>query len=263
MALQEVSGWLPEEIDERREDFEEIHQNDSKKFDETYCLAKIPRQPDDYQGPDRYCMNTDVQEYGSNHLCEFHGSGGTFEDKFEKYPNMKHGMVAARENLVDDFSDKDQALYDWIVETYPDAYDIAVEEDPATAYDLHRLAAEIVRAERGRGFLLSEGEITETEVRNEDGQIVLDENGDVVTEKSEHYLAQMMHRQDKKITQLEKELGITRKEQQRQDSTDDAVEAIKGFTEVGKQFVNKEQDYDPDDEPWSEEDSDSDAQDSD
>lgn len=258
MASEGVSGWTAEEVQERREEFEERHADDDKEFEDTYCLAKIPVQPDDYDGPQRYCGNPRTIPMGDAQVCKHHGGASDGKYFEREKPQMKHGLYAARDNLVDDFDDKDEALYDWIVDTYPEAYDIEVETDPASAYDLHRLAAEIVRAERGRGFLLSEGEVKEQKVRDDEGKIVLDEEGNVVTEKSEHYLAQMMHRQDKKITKLEKELGITRKEQQRQDSTDDAVDAIKSFSEVGKAIVNKnEKKYDPDEEAWSTDENDS------
>lgn len=258
MGKQEVAGRTAEEIARRKEDY-----SGDKPYEHTRCLAKIPRQPPDYDGPPRFCQKREVSKVGSNYLCRFHGGARTddFEDvldNLDTLANMKHGMKATREHLIEDFDDKDTALYDWIVESYPDAYDIDVEEDPSAAYDLHRLAAEIVRAERGRGFLLKEGEVKEDPVRTEEGQVVIDEHGEVVTEKSEHYLAQMMYRQDNKITKLEKELGITRKEQLRQDSSDDAVEALtKGFSELGRAFLQRDETaYDPDDTPWEEDDED-------
>lgn len=254
MAKQEITGATKSELADLRESY-----SGEAPFEEAYCLAKIPRQPDDYSGPPRYCQKRDVSKVGSNHLCKFHGGDRTddFEDVLEnldKLAPMKHGMEATREHLIEDFDDKDTALYDWIIDSYPEAYDIDIKDDPAAVYDLHRLAAEIVRAERGRGYLLREGEVKEDPVRTEEGQVVIDENGDVVTEKSEHYLAQMMYRQDNKITKLEKELGISRKEQLKQDKSDDAVEAItKGFSELGAAFLQREDtDYDPEDEPWEE-----------
>lgn len=256
MASKEVTGKTEDEIEELRQQFEERH-GDSQEygdFEEHYCLAEIPRQPDDYDGPVRYCtLNRDLIETKHTIKCKHHGQKGD-PDNLEKLARMKHGMQATREHLVEDFDDKDQALYDWIVETYPDSYGINVEEDPSAAYDLHRLAAEIVRAERGRGFLIDEGEVNEKEIRNDEGRVVIND-GEVVTEKSEHYLAQMMHRQDKKITQLEKELGISRKERLRHDQTDDAVDAVKSFTELGAAFLSRDdKDFDPESEPWKEDD---------
>jgi hypothetical protein len=176
-------------------------------------------------------------------------------ENFEKLANMKHGLFADDDHLREDFDDKDEAIYDWIVKQYKEAYDIKPRENPAAAYDLHRLATEIVRAERGRGYLIREGEVYEREVTDENGRVVVDDNGQVVTEKSEHYLAQMMHRQDKKISDIQKELAVTRREQKRQESTEDAVDALKNFAELGSKFLDRDNtEYDPDDEPWSEDD---------
>lgn len=256
MATFTVSGYTAEEVEKAKEEWDSRDRPTERagayrnEFEESHCLAKIPRQPDDYDGPPRYCMSTNL--WHNSGRCKHHGgAGGRDGDELDKLAAMKHGMNATREHLIEDFSEKDEALYDFIVDGYAESYDIDAEGDPAAAYDLHRLAAEIVRAERGRGYLLKEGEVREKKVRDDGGRIVVDKNGEVVTEKSEHYLAQMMHRQDKKITDLEKELGVTRKEQLRQDNSDTAVEAFKNFAEVGKTILDREsRDFDGEEEPW-------------
>lgn len=248
MAKREVTGATLDELDDLRSQWDP----DDGEFEDNYCLAKIPRQPDDYDGPDRYCLKRSVSPIGSAYRCQFHGGAGeTNSQNLDKLAAMTHGMKAARDHLVQDFDEKDLALYDWIIDSYSSAYDLDIESDPSAAYDLHRLAAEIVRAERGRGHLVQEGEITEQEVFDGEGNIVIDDQGEVVTEKSEHYLAKMMHRQDKKLTQLQKELGVSRKERLKRDSTDDAIEAVKSFGELGKAFLDREdKEYDPGDKPW-------------
>lgn len=245
MAKRSISGRTQEEVEELRQEYD-------GEFEKQYCLAKIPYQPEDYDGPDRYCINQETYKLGSNWLCPYHGGKGQVNSQnLEKLAPMKHGMTAARENLRKDFDDKDLALYDWITQSYPEAYDINIKESPADAYDIHRLAVEIVRAERGRGYLLEEGEVTESEKYTEDGAIVRDKEGEVVTEKSEHYLAGMMHRQDTKITKLQRELGVSRKQRQRAQSTDEAVDAIKNFSQLGKEFLSRDdKDYDPEEQPW-------------
>lgn len=262
MAHAEVTGWLQHEIDEHRTEWYKDWEKETP-FENHYCLAKIPNQPEDYSGPPRYCMNPRTLEVGHDeHRCKYHGGAGgdagvRIDEKYHDAPTtMTHGMTATVEHLKEDFDEKDQKLYDWIVETYPDAYNLNLDENPSLEYDLHRLAAEVVRAERGRGYVLEEGEVKETEARDEDGLIVTDpETGEVVTNKSEHYLSEMLGRQDRKITKLEKELGITRKEQQRHDTESNAVEAMKGFQEVGKAIVSREDnDYDPDEKPWKSDD---------
>lgn len=253
MAKQSVSGRTAEQLAELRQEYD-----GDMDFERRYCLAKIPHQPEDYDGPQRYCVKRDTRSIGDAWLCPYHGGSGSVQSQnLEKLAAMKHGMTAAREHLIEDFDEKDRALYDWIMESYPEAYDIDVEESPADAYDLHRLAAEIVRAERGRGFLIEEGEVNETEKYTDEGVIVRNDEGDVVTEKSEHYLSQMMHRQDKKITQLQKELGITRKERERRDTQQDAADAVKAFSELGKKFLDRDnKEYDPENEPWDDDESD-------
>jgi hypothetical protein len=258
MATGEVTGKTAEEVAEMREQYAG-EEKWGHPFEDHYCLVEIPHQPDDYDGPPRYCAKYQtLSEQNGTMVCKFHGGSGTLTDP-DDAPAMTHGMNATREHLVEDFDEKDQALYDWIVEAYPEKYDLNLEENPSLTYDLHRLAAEIVRAERGRGFLIQEGEVNETPVRNEEGRVVTDEAGEVVTEKSEHYLSQMMNRQDKKITKLEKELGITRKEQLKQDSADDVVDVMKGFEKIGASLINRdEKEYDPQNQPWKSEDEDND-----
>lgn len=261
MAHDKVTGKPKEWFEEKRKDHKPVNQHDY--FEDQYCMAKIPRQPDDYDGPTRYCAIPKEWLYkvGDSKRCKFHG--GKVEpnpQNLEKLAAMKHGMNALRQHVVQDFSEKDRALYDWIVESFSENYDIDVENDPNAAYDLHRYAAEAVRAERGRGHLLEEGEVHETEKVSDEGNVVVDEDGEIVTEKSEHYLAKMMDRQDKKLTKLAKALGITRQDRLRRDQTDDAVEAItKGFSELGSAFLQRdEQDYDPDSTPWEGDDEDTD-----
>lgn len=263
MAKFKVNGQPTDVIEERRETYEARRRkrnevDERPPFERRFCLAKIPRQPDDYDGPTRYCMNPRTHEVGSETRCKFHGGLSpeiSDEDRHDpRTAAITHGMTAELENLIRDFDEKDWALYNWVREEWPEAYDIDLESDPQAKHDFHRLAAEIVRGERGRGVLQEEGEVHEKPVRNEEGRVVVDDNGEVVTDKSEHYLARMMHRQDDKITKLERELGITRKERLKQDSTDSAVESIKSLAEVGAGLIARsETDYDPDEAPWEDE----------
>lgn len=262
MAKQKVTGLTEDELPERRETYENRRRrrgdlDERPPFEDRFCLARIPNQPEDYDGPQRYCMKAADGSIYDRTLCKFHGSGRFKENPENLTPYtaaITHGMKAELQNLVKDFDEKDQALYDWITSDYADAYDLDIENDPSTAYNLHRFAAEAVRAERGRGFLIEEGEVHKKEVRNDEGRIVIDDDGNVVTEKSEHYLAKMLHRQDKKLTDLEKELGITRKERLKQDTADSAVESIKSLAELGNDLLGREErEYSGSDEPWNDE----------
>ena len=258
MALQKLTGATNAELQEMRAEFD----GSDEEFEEKYCLAKIPRQPPDYSGLPRYCKSQNTIATGEQYLCPNHG-GKTPDEvvndntNLEPLASMKHGLYATREHLVKDFSQKDRSLYEWVVSTYDDAYNIDAESDPQAAYDLHRLATEIVRAERGRGHLISEGEVNEDPIRDDEGRIVIDEQGEIETEKSQHYLAEMMYRQDNKITKLEKELGISRKERRKHEQGDDAIKALKDFSELGSAFLQRDEtDYDPQKAPWAGEDED-------
>jgi hypothetical protein len=252
MASKRVTGRTREQIEGLRLRHEYLDRD--KDFEEQYCLSPIPRQPDDYQGPDRFCVNQGyISKIGSEYRCKYHGGDGTTEH-LDKLANMKHGLRAEDDSLMEDFSEKDETLYQWITEEWPESYDIDTSTDPQAAYDFHRLALAVVRAERGRGYVIEEGEVHEEEKVSEEGALVVGSDGEVVTEKSEHYLSNMLNRQDNKITKIEKELGITRKERDRSSKQDDAIDAMKGFEALGQKFLGREEkSYDPDDEPWSDE----------
>lgn len=255
MSSERVTGRTSEQIEGLRLRHEYLDRD--KPFHEQYCLSPIPKQPPDYQGPDRFCVNQGyISKIGSKYRCKYHGGNAVINDEnLDKLAPMTHGMFAEDEHLIDDFSKKDEALYNWITEEWPESYDIDTSADPQAAYDFHRLALAIVRAERGRGYVIEEGEVHEEEKVSEEGALIVGSDGEVVTEKSEHYLSNMLNRQDNKITKIEKELGITRKERDRASKQDDAIDAIQGFTELGQKFLGRdEKGYDPDDAPWEDED---------
>jgi len=244
MARESITGITPEEVKAKRYEFD-VEEDHNPSFDEAYCLCEIPHQPDNYDGPPRFCYSAATGKVGGVTRCKHHGRHADTSN-LDKLAAMTHGLTALRKHIRQTFDKKDAALYDWVVNKYPAAYDLNIEESPADAYDIHRLAVEIVRAERGRGHILSEGEIHEEEKVGEQG-VVIDDNGEIVTEKSSHYMARMLKDQDSKITQLQKELGITRKERQRAQNADDAVEAVQNFAELGSTFIDRDgNDYDPD-----------------
>lgn len=257
MSSDQVTGRTEEELEEMREQYDK-----EKPFDVQYCLAPIPRQPDSYDGPQRYCINREVMEVGSTYKCKHHGGHLDTDNLVDAPPDsqFKHGLYATRKWLMRNFDEKDEALYNWIVKSYPESYDINIEEDPVAAYDVHRVAVEIVRAEKGRGYILDEGEVQEKDRYTDDGQIVIDEHGEVVTEKSAHYLADVLHKQDNKVTKLHKALGITREQRLRREKKDETVQALtEGFSKLGDAFLRRDDtDYDPSEEPWKEEDTDND-----
>jgi hypothetical protein len=236
MAVNSISGKTEEELAEMRAEFQEKPASEWYEFGERFCLAKIPRQPEGYDGPKRYCASRNID--GDTYICKHHG-GATDPSNLEKLANMKHGMNATREHLVEDFSEADKQLYDWIIDEWPDAYDVNVEDDPLAMYEFHALAVEIVRAERAEGFLISEGE--------NNSKKVFGPNGEVEYEDVPHYLADMLQRQRKLILKMEDNLGISRKKRLQNETAKDATEAFKSFAEVGASLINDaDTEYDPD-----------------
>ena len=236
MASKGVSGKTPEQISEQREEFADTSWADHYEFEDLYCLAKIPRQPDDYDGPDRYCFSRDLD--ADTKICKHHGGAGD-PSNLDPLASMTHGFHATRENLKADFSDADQELYEWILDRWPDAYDVDLSEDPLAEYEFHALAIEIVRAERAEGFLIEEGE--------DDVKKVFGPTGEVEYEKVPHYLADMLQRQRKLILKMEDNLGISRKKRLANETAKDATEAFKSFAEVGASLINdSDTEYDPD-----------------
>lgn len=236
MASKGVTGKTAAEVRDRRESFAETKRGQLYDFEDCFCLAKIPRQPDDYDGPDRYCFSRDL-DY-ETHICKHHGGAGD-PSNLDPLANMTHGFHATRENLKSDFSDADQALYEWVVGEWPGAYDVEVSEDPLAEYEFHALGIEIVRAERAEGFLIDEGE--------DNVKKVFGPNGEVEYEKIPHYLSDMVQRQRKLIMKMEDNLGISRKKRLANETAQDATEAFKSFAEVGASLINDDStEYDPD-----------------
>jgi hypothetical protein len=239
MASNEVTGKTERELEEIRKEFSQKPRSDLYDFEDCYCLAKIPRQPEDYDGPTRYCASRNLNH--KTKTCTFHGGAGhPNPQNLDPLANMKHGMNAKRENLIKDFSDADRELYDWIVEEWPEAYDVDLVEDPLAEYEFHALAVEIVRAERGAGYVIGENEKGQKKIFGPDGSVHY--------EDVPHYLADMLQRQRKLIMRMEDNLGISRKKRMQNQQAQDTTEVMKSFAEVGASLIsNADADYDPDD----------------
>ncbi|QSG06385.1 hypothetical protein [Halapricum desulfuricans] len=237
MATKEVTGKTKAELQEMRREFRNKPASEWYDFEDRFCLAKIPRQPEEYDGPTRYCVSRNVKKNG---LCKFHGGATTPTlENLDPLANMKHGMNAKRENLIKDFSDADRDLYNWIVEEWPTAYDVNLDDDPLARYEFHALAVEIVRAERAEGFLIREGEDNQKKVFGPDGSVHY--------EDVPHYLADMLQRQRKLIMRMEDNLGISRKKRMQNEQAQDATDVMKSFAEVGASLISDaDSDFDPD-----------------
>jgi hypothetical protein len=240
MATTKVTGRTEDEIEEMLAAHRE--REHPIPFEKRFCLAKIPRQPDDYDGPKRYCVSTNV--LSPIYTCKFHGGAGQINaDNLDPLANMKHGMKATRESILKDMHSEGNEwqldLYEWITQEWPEAYDINVEDDPQAEYEFHALATEIVRAERAEGYILREGENGKKRVFSPNGEMYFDD--------IPHYLSDMIQRQRKLIMKMEDNLGISRKKRMQNEQARDATDIMKSFAEVGASLISDtEQEYNPD-----------------
>jgi hypothetical protein len=236
MSSQTVTGKTAAELHSMRLD----HEHPYLDFEEWYCLAKIARQPDSYDGPQRYCS----QHTQKNCRCRYHGgtNDGTPEN-LDKLANMKHGMYATDEHLRETMDEKEEELYDWVL-SWPDAYDINLENDPSAAHDFQTLATEIVREARGKDFILREGEIREKGVYLPDGTMV-------ETEELPNGLSEQMASQVRLIQKIKTSLGITQKEQAKRDDNDMQNDVMETMASAMSSLVEQDDDdqdgggYDP------------------
>ena len=248
MATAQVTGRTEAGLDDLRAEFNETKRADLYDFEDCFCLAKIPRQPEDYDGPDRYCVSRNVKKNGR---CKFHGGAGHGNpEKLDKYANLKHGMNATRQAILDTMTREGNEwqveLYEWVTEEWPTAYDIDLSEDPNAEYEFHALALEIVRAERAEGWIFKEGEKGQKRVFAPTGEMYYDD--------VPHYLADMIQRQRKLIMSMEDNLGISRKKRMQNEQAQDATDVMKSFAEVGASLISDtDAGYDPDE--WDPDDS--------
>lgn len=258
MSKMEVCGKLPEGVEEK---FKTYYSNWSYAemgipAETVFCLAETS-QPDDYDGPTRYCTQTVVQlvdnpesEEDFGPRCKYHGGIVSDEkreqdvpEEFKEFQNskpsyIKHGLDTMDEHLRELMTDDEEEVYDFIM-SWAEAYGFDEEEDPA-AYDMVRqLAIERVRSERSAKYILSESETDDKPVFDSQGNLV--ERQDISNALSEGH-----QRQRKLIVKMMKELGITPKERSKMDLNDADQSASEALADVAEQALNSDAgEYDP------------------
>jgi hypothetical protein len=252
MAFGEITGRTVDGIDDLREEYRQSRKFKSTDipFDVAYCLNKIGKQPDDYEGPQRFCANRVSRPDDGSHApnCNFHGgkgnAGGTPEN-LETLAATKHGMYSSIEHLKEVFTEQDQKLYDFVM-SWADAYDWpSREEDPSRYDDLETIAVNRVRVARSNKYLLEEGELKRQEV--------YDENGNLLEQDNQHALSEDLRLKRKLILDIKKELGLTPKERSRMDTNEKSAGAAEQIAEVASQAVlDNSGEYDPDSELYEE-----------
>lgn len=251
MASEEVTGGTSQEICEMEVEYENSpkYQNEGVPFETSYCLTRIGKQPDEYDGKTRFCKRRvsrlDDGSHGAS--CPFHGGSNTSSksrENLEKLAAIKHGMYTTDEHLKEVFTDQDQKLYDWVM-SWADTYGWPdQDEDPSRYDDLHAIAMAKVRNVRANKYILEEGEM--------DRQEIYDENGNLKKLTNPHGLSEDVRLKRKLITDIKKELGITPKARSRMDTEEKEASAMEQMTDIAETAIlgdsdDDSPDFDPDD----------------
>jgi hypothetical protein len=258
MAQEELTGGTVQELAEMKYEYRQSHKYevDDVPFDTAYCLTRIGKQPDDYEGPTRYCKNRVCRTDDGGHTpsCNFHGrtNGASLGHEYlETLAAIKHGMYATDEHLEEVFTEQDQKLYDWVM-SWADTYGWpSREEDPSRYDDLEAIALAKVRNARANQYILEEGELKRQEI--------YDENGNLLEKDNPHALSEDVRLKRKLITDIKKELGITPKARSRMNTDEKEASAMEQLSEVASEAVlggsdeEESPDFDPDDEVFEDE----------
>ena len=235
MAKQKVTGLTEEEVEELHEEFLDLPASEWYEFEERYCLWMIPYQPEDYDGPDRYCPNTAQSKKGGWHRCHYHKNRGAKMTENMTPGNPKHFMYASEEYLLNHLTEEELELYERIL-GWAEIYGIDKDEDPAAWDDLCILAKQRVREVKASKYIFEEGEIREKMVRDEEGNVVLDDDGNPVTEDDTNTISEEYRRLIGLIQSLKKQLIISRKERSKAEDrnivADSAEMSSKAFSEL-------------------------------
>jgi len=255
MAAGEVTGGTAQDIAELRFEFQQtpLHEDHGVSFEAAFCVVPIGKQPDEYDGPQRYCqrrvgkLEGRKDEYTDDaykHNCRYHGGKCGCDrntDNLEPYTaGITHGIYADDEHLRMDFNDAEQNLYDSIVEVWPEVYDWPAEdEDPARYLILRKVATNVVRSNRAEDYLDEEGEVHFQEIFSEDGVVVGEE-------PQENPLAGEYRLLVDEILSLLKELGLTPKERAKMDKVEAEAGAAETVADLaGNALDSDDGEYDP------------------
>lgn len=256
MAAGEITGAGPHELAEMRVRHRStrLAERHGISFETAYCLTRIGKQPDEYDGPERYCRQRaskldswDGEEYAEGAYapsCRFHGSnngGDSNEENLEdpRVMHITHGLYAEDEHLRMDFTDAEQALYDSIVESWPDIYDWPSEEDdPARYLILRKVATNAVRSVRAEDYIDSEGEVHFRDIFDEQG-VVIGEEAD------ENPLSREYRLLLNQIIDMLGELGLTPKARQQMDTLEANADKNDALADIANEALEGDHEYDP------------------
>jgi hypothetical protein len=257
MAAGEITGADESELQEMEAEHYEspLYENHSIPFEVAYCLKSIGKQPEEYDGPQRYCKRRAAKkdDYDGHKFdkaayagfCKFHG--GNMEKVGKENTHflenrctaaITHGAYADNENLKMDFDEHEQELYDEIMEDWPEIYDWPPQsEDPARYRILRRVAVNEVRALREEDYL------DDNEVHQEP---VFDDQGvEVGYKDAENPLAREYRLLMSEVTDQMRELGLTPKERQKMDTLESQADKDDAITRVAGDALDGDEEYDP------------------
>lgn len=265
MAAGEVTGASPEELEEMRAEYRGTPNDRAGiDFETAFCLTRIGKQPEEYEGGERFCRRRAAklseeewsEEYPDEEYeqrdprcyhpsCQFHGRRHGCHT--ESLPddrgtaNLKHGMYASDERLREDFSEADERLYQEILD-WAEVYDFPPrEEDPARWKLLEKLAINEVRSVRGYLYIYDEGEVQLKDVYNDDGIVIAE---DEIAE--ENALSKEYRLLQSTLLDIMKELGITPKESSKLSAAEKEADASAVLADVAKEALSDDNEYEPD-----------------
>jgi hypothetical protein len=258
MAAEELTGADPSELETLESEYYESrkYQKYGIPFEVAYCLNKIAKQPDWYDGPQRYCKRNAARLDDDEHdgepegpesyavCCHTHGGHVTKHGKKSAHhlenpatAAITHGTYADDEHLKMDFNDDEQELYDRIMEDWPEIYDWPDRsEDPARYRILRRVAVNEVRSLRQEDYL-DDHEVHVEEIPTEAG---------IQEKEVENPLAREYRLLMSEVTDQMKELGLTPKERQKMDTLSAQENKEDAVSEIARDALNDgDNEYDP------------------
>lgn len=257
MAQAEVTGSTVQELAELKHEYEQSpkFEREGTPFETSWCLTRIGKQPEEYQGPTRYCSNrvARLDDGGHAHSCRFHGANQNADgnnDNLELLAAIKHGMYATDEHLQEVFTEADQKLYDFVL-SWAETYGWPSKEEDPVRYDLLEQAAVArVRVARSEKYILDEGEMKREEI--------YDEAGNLREVDNPHALSEDIRLKRKLLIDIMKELGLTPKEQAKMGAEEKSASSAELLAEVAAEAVlggkdDESESFDPDDPVFDEE----------
>ena len=272
MAAGEITGATREEVQELRAEHEgaNLYVNHDIPFRTAFCLRVIGKQPDEYDGPQRYCKQrasklTDEEwaekyddEYDNRDersycpFCRFHFRDTTTSpDGNPEYlleagmAPLKHGMYAENFRLAADFSEEDALMFDYIM-GWADIYGWPDREDDPARYDLlEQFAYDRVRSLRSEEYFEEVAEENDGQSQIEYRQ-EYDNQGMVIGEYPvPNALSEDLRLLRKDLRDQMKEMGLTPKARGEMDAMESQASAHEAIGELAQKAVSGDHEYDP------------------